>query len=46
MNIFQQSRSLKETVDTYNNDIYIVLRRNGGKLIFLKYKCIYLSIMY
>lgn len=33
-NIFQQSRSLKETVDTYNNDIYVVLRRNGGKFIF------------
>jgi len=33
MNIFQQSRSLKETVDTYNNDIYTVLRRGEGKFI-------------
>lgn len=29
--IFQQSRTLKKTVDTYNNDLYTVLRKNSGK---------------
>lgn len=43
MDLFQQSRSLKDTVDTYNNDIYTVLRRNSGKLYnhFIKPKFFY-----